>query len=63
MTELKNPLLALAAYNGGIDNARRWKSKSPGGDDDFFVADIGFAETKRYVIAVYGARLAYGSLQ
>jgi len=63
LAELKNPIVALAAYNGGIDNARRWKSKFPAGDDDFFVADIGFAETKRYVMAVYGARAAYGSLQ
>jgi soluble lytic murein transglycosylase len=63
LKELKNPLLALAAYNGGIDNARRWKTKYAGGDDDMFVADIGFAETKRYVMAVYGARTAYQSLR
>jgi soluble lytic murein transglycosylase len=61
--EMNDPLIALAAYNGGIDNARRWKSKFPAGDDDFFVADIGFVETKRYVMAVYGARMAYGSLR
>jgi len=62
MNELKSPVMALAAYNGGIDNVRRWKSKWPAGDDEFFVADIGFVETKRYVMAVYGARVAYGSL-
>ncbi len=44
--ELKSPVLALAAYNGGIDNVRRWKAKWPEGDDEFFVSDIGFAETK-----------------
>jgi len=63
LTQLKDPVLALAAYNGGPDNARRWKNKWPDGENDFFVADIGFAETKRYVTAVYGAKAAYGSLQ
>ena len=63
LKELKNPVMALAAYNGGIDNVRRWKSKWPAGDEDFFVADIGFIETKRYVMAVYGAHAAYGALQ
>jgi soluble lytic murein transglycosylase-like protein len=63
LAEVKDPLLALAAYNGGLDNARRWKSKSATGDDDLFVADIGFVETKRYVMAVYGARMAYGTLR
>jgi hypothetical protein len=29
-------------------------------DLDMFVADIGFAETKKYVMAVFGARAAYG---
>ena len=63
LKDLKDPLLALAAYNGGADNARRWKNKSPAGDDDFFVADIGFVETKRYVMAVFGAWTAYRTLQ
>jgi soluble lytic murein transglycosylase len=63
LEELKSPEMALAAYNGGIDNVRRWKSKWPDGDDEFFVADIGFVETKTYVMAVYAARAAYGSLK
>jgi len=62
MRELKSPEMALAAYNGGLDNVRRWKGKWPTGDDQFFVSDIGFVETKRYVIAVYGARAAYGAV-
>ena len=52
--------MALAAYNGGIDNVERWKSKSS--DLDLFVADIGFVETKKYVMSVFAARAAYGSL-
>ena len=63
LSELKSPVQALAAYNGGIENVRRWKAKWAAGDDEFFVADIGFVETKRYVLAVYGARAAYRSQQ
>jgi soluble lytic murein transglycosylase-like protein/TolA-binding protein len=61
LTEFKSPELALAAYNGGPENVRRWRDKWPGGSDgEFFVSDIGFTETKRYVQAVFGARAAYG---
>jgi soluble lytic murein transglycosylase-like protein len=65
MDEWKNPEMALAAYNGGPDNVRRWKNKWPDApeDSELFVADIGFIETKRYVMAVFGARAAYGALQ
>jgi tetratricopeptide (TPR) repeat protein len=64
MDEFKNPEMALAAYNGGPDNVRRWKNKWPDAPDDseLFVADIGFIETKRYVMAVFEARAAYGSI-
>ena len=61
MKEFQQPELALAAYNGGPDNVRRWKGKWPDGDAEFFVADIGFIETKNYVMAVFGARAAYGN--
>ena len=60
LDQLKSPEMALAAYNGGIDNVEKWKNKSP--DPDLFVADIGFVETKKYVMAVFAARAAYGSL-
>jgi soluble lytic murein transglycosylase len=61
LAEFKSPELALAAYNGGPENVRRWKDKWPGGSDgELFVFDIGFTETKRYVQAVFGARAAYG---
>ena len=62
ISEFKSPELALAAYNGGPDNVRRWKDKWPDSDGEFFVSDIGFTETKRYVQAVFGARAAYGRL-
>jgi soluble lytic murein transglycosylase-like protein len=62
MAEFKHPELALAAYNGGPVNVRRWRDKWPNSDGEFFVSDIGFTETKRYVQAVFGARAAYGRL-
>src|SRR5437660_12557427 len=58
--QLKSPEMALAAYNGGIDNVEKWKNKSP--DPELFVADIGFTETKKYVLSVFAARAAYRSL-
>jgi soluble lytic murein transglycosylase len=60
MQSLKSPEMALAAYNGGPANAQRWASKS--GDPELFVSDIGFVETKKYVMLVFAARAAYGSL-
>ena len=58
--QLNSPEMALAAYNGGADNVEKWRSKAS--DPELFVADIGFAETKKYVLAVFAARAAYASL-
>jgi len=60
MQKLKSPEMALAAYNGGPDNVERWRSKSS--DPELFVSDIGFVETKRYVMLVFAARAAYERL-
>jgi len=62
LADFKRPELALAAYNGGPDNVRRWRDKWPGSEEEFFISDIGFTETKRYVQAVFNARAAYGRL-
>jgi soluble lytic murein transglycosylase len=60
MEKFKSPELALAAYNGGPDNVQRWFDKSS--DPELFVSDIGFVETKKYVMFVYAAHAAYTSL-
>jgi soluble lytic murein transglycosylase len=60
MRDLKSPEMALAAYNGGPGNVARWRAKSA--DPELFVADIGFVETKKYVMLVFAARAAYESL-
>jgi soluble lytic murein transglycosylase len=61
MDKFKSPELALAAYNGGPDNVERWVNKSS--DPELFVSDIGFVETKKYVMSVFTAHAAYVALQ
>jgi soluble lytic murein transglycosylase len=44
---------ALAAYNGGPENVKRWWNYGGREDTDVFVEDIGYAETADYVRRVY----------
>ncbi len=44
-----NPFKALAAYNSGPGNARRWESS----DDDLFVENISLRETRSYIERLY----------
>ncbi len=57
---------ALAAYNGGPGNADRWNRKVSGqvSDQDpaIFVSNIGFRETKQYVLKVIGNYHIYRAL-
>lgn len=59
-----SPFFALAAYNGGPGNSRRWLKSNPMRDPDLFVEDIDFVETRSYVSRVamhYDAyRYTYG---
>lgn len=50
-----NPYMAIAAYNGGPGNARRWASEDP----DLFVERITFSETRSYIELIYTHYQAY----
>lgn len=52
---------AVAAYNGGENAVARWTEKHPG-DDDEWVENIGYRETRDYVKKVIGGRREYGLL-
>ena len=57
-----NLLFALAAYNAGPDNARRWSASLTIPDIDLFVELIDFAETRTYVRQVLDNYAVYRSL-
>lgn len=51
-----------ASYNGGEDNAARWLNRSKPRDPGVFTSEIGFAETKNYVIKVMANYRIYREL-
>ena len=53
-----NQFKAVAAYNGGEHAVAGWVAKYPG-DDDQWVENIGFHETRDYVKKVIGGRREY----
>ncbi len=53
---------ALAAYNGGSSNAKRWARKGNQLNTEQYIANIGFRETKLYVLKVLGHYLTYKKL-
>src|SRR5574337_1138217 len=50
---------ALAAYNAGPNQVRRWLERSGNHADDEFVEEIPFAETRAYVKRVLGSYYRY----
>lgn len=54
-----NMYYALAAYNGGPTNVKRWKKKISTNDMDQFVESIPFIETKNYVKRVIRSYFVY----
>jgi soluble lytic murein transglycosylase len=54
-----NPILAIAAYNAGVDTVGKWLAHTPVDDMDFFVESIPYAETRLYVKTVSRNRFEY----
>jgi soluble lytic murein transglycosylase len=60
---LGDPLLALLAYNGGMNRVRRWRNSMPVKfPPDLFLETVEYAETMEYGRAVMGAAAMYGAL-
>ncbi|MFQ5881271.1 MAG: transglycosylase SLT domain-containing protein [Candidatus Methylomirabilales bacterium] len=57
-----NLVLALAAYNAGPHNVRRWLKERPFQDPDTFVEEIPYPETRQYVKRVLGSYDRYRTL-
>lgn len=57
-----NVFYALAAYNGGPTNVKRWIKKTKTKDNDDFVETITFPETQNYVRRVMRTYYLYQSL-
>ena len=53
-----NAFKAVAAYNGGEHAVAGWAAKYPG-DDDQWVENIGYRETRDYVKKVVGGLREY----
>jgi soluble lytic murein transglycosylase len=56
-------ILAIAGYNGGPHNAKKWKAQNKDDDFDMFIEDIGFTETRKYVKKVLGNYWTYKLLK
>lgn len=57
-----NIVLAIAAYNGGPHNARRWYESNRRDDFDLYVEDVGYTETRGYVKKVLANYWTYSRL-
>ncbi len=67
VADLKNQFGGLyegiaASYNGGEDNADRWLNRTKPRDPGIFTAEVGFSETKNYVIKVMNNYRTYKAL-
>ncbi|HYN86036.1 MAG TPA: transglycosylase SLT domain-containing protein [Pyrinomonadaceae bacterium] len=53
------PEAAAASYNGGEDNVARWVKRKGHDDPGIFTAEVGFTESKDYVVRVMSNYRAY----
>jgi soluble lytic murein transglycosylase len=58
---MEDPLLALLAYNGGMNRIRRW-NRASNAPPDLFLETIEYAETRNYGRSVMGAAAMYTEL-
>jgi soluble lytic murein transglycosylase len=56
------PEAVVASYNGGEDNVARWLKRSGRNDGAVLTAEVGFSETKSYVMKVMANYRAYQHL-
>jgi soluble lytic murein transglycosylase-like protein len=54
--------LALASYNAGSQQVRRWKERYGVTDEEEFTENIPYAETRNYVKRVLGSYQRYATL-
>ena len=59
---MEDPLLALLAYNGGMNRVRRWRRALPALPPDIFLETVEYAETRNYGRNVMGAAAMYTEL-
>ncbi len=58
-----NIVMAIAGYNGGPHNAKKWRAQNSDDGFDMFVEDIGFSETRKYVKKVLSNYWTYKELK
>jgi soluble lytic murein transglycosylase len=62
MNNLKSPMTAVLAYNGGMGRVRRWRAAGSTLPEDLFLETVEIAETRDYGRRVFGAAAVYGYL-
>jgi soluble lytic murein transglycosylase len=62
MNNLKSPMTAVLAYNGGMGRVRRWRAAANRLPEDLFTETIKIFETRDYGRKVFGAAAVYGYL-
>lgn len=62
MNNLKSPMTAILAYNGGLGRVRRWRAAESLLPEDLFPETIEISETREYGRRVFGAAAVYGHL-
>jgi soluble lytic murein transglycosylase len=59
---MRSPLMALLAYNGGMNRIRRWRNVDTSLSEDLFLESVEFPETREYGRKVLAAQAMYKAL-